>query len=119
MSARDFGPRQLITKLYTMTPQAAALPISDFRPDTSDFQYSFVSANARTKKATFHAPGELSTEQILFLSNFIKETAFYMEHLESFIGEYLDQFWEDREYAYHLMTDMLIDTLQQQPLEDR
>lgn len=94
-----------------MTPQAATL-------QTSDFPRSFI-ANTRPKRITCNAAGELSTEQLLFLSNFIKETAFYMEQLESYIGEYLDQFWEDREYAYHLMTDMLIDTLQQQPLEER
>src|SRR5687768_14670239 len=66
-----------------------------------------------------HIAGELTSEQLLFLSNFIKETAFYIEQLESYIGEYLDEFWEDREYAYHLTTDLLIDTLQQQPLEER
>jgi hypothetical protein len=66
-----------------------------------------------------HIAGELTPDQLLFLSNFIKDTAFYIEQLESYVGEYLDEFWEDREYAYHLTTDLLIDTLQQQPLEER
>ena len=60
----------------------------------------------------------MTPEQLLFLSNFIRDTAFYIEHLESYIGEYLDEFWEDREYAYHLTTDLLIDALQQKPLNE-
>lgn len=76
-------------------------------------------AQATRKSTEPHIAGELTPEQLLFLSNFIKETAFYIEQLESFVGEYLDEFWEDREYAYHLTTDLLIDTLQQQPLEER
>jgi hypothetical protein len=76
-------------------------------------------ASTTLRRIEPHVAGELSPEQLLFLSNFIKETAFYIEQLESYVGEYLDEFWEDREYAYHLTTDLLIDTLQQQPLEER
>ena len=82
-------------------------------------QVSFANAKPSSKRSPFDTPGELTPEQLLFLTNFIKDTAFYVEQLESYIGEYLDEFWEDREYAYHLTTDLLIDQLQQQPLEER
>ncbi|HET6510542.1 MAG TPA: hypothetical protein VFH43_00005 [Candidatus Kapabacteria bacterium] len=80
---------------------------------------SFANTKQASKRSSFDTPGELTPEQLLFLTNFIKDTAFYVEQLESYIGEYLDEFWEDREYAYHLTTDLLIDQLQQQPLEER
>lgn len=59
-----------------------------------------------------HAFTSLTPEQVLFLCNFIKETAFYVEQLESHLGEYLNQFWEEREYAYQLTTDMLVDIIE-------
>jgi hypothetical protein len=86
---------------------------------SANTMYPMVSPSHTSRRsAQPHIAGELSPEQLLFLTNFIKETAFYIEQLESYVGEYLDEFWEDREYAYHLTTDLLIDTLQQ-PLEER
>lgn len=79
----------------------------------------YTHAELQGSTTSFGIHRSLTTEQLLFLTNFIKDTAFYVEQLESYIGEYLDDFWEEREHAYHLTTDLLIDVLQHEAgLED-
>lgn len=107
------------TRLYLSITTMTIATLSNTAASTSSPQHISFDYEQSRRRSAFDTPGELTPEQLLFLSNFIKDTAFYVEQLESYIGEYLDEFWEDREYAYHLTTDLLIDQLQQQPLEEK
>jgi hypothetical protein len=51
---------------------------------------------------------EVEREELEFLARFIQDTAFYAETLEEYLGEPLDDFWESREHAYHIITTYLL-----------
>ena len=51
---------------------------------------------------------ELEREELEFLARFIQGSAFYAESLEEYLGEPLEDFWEAREHAYHIVTTYLI-----------
>jgi hypothetical protein len=51
---------------------------------------------------------EFEREELEFLAQFIQGTAFYIESLEEAIGESLDDFWQAREHAYHIITTYLV-----------
>ncbi len=50
----------------------------------------------------------LSEDDLRFLRDFILGSAIYIEQLESFLSECSDDFWEDREHAYRIVTALLI-----------
>jgi hypothetical protein len=51
---------------------------------------------------------EVEREELEFLARFIQGTAFYAETLEEYLGEPLEDFWEAREHAYHIITTYLL-----------
>ncbi len=52
--------------------------------------------------------GKISFEDACFLSKFISESAFYIEELERNIGEELVDYWQTREHAMRILTDIMI-----------
>ena len=44
-----------------------------------------------------------------FLREYILNTAAYIESLESELGDTSEEFWQEREQAYRIVTDLLID----------
>lgn len=53
--------------------------------------------------------GNISFEDAVFLSKFISESAFYIEELERHIGEELIDYWQTREHALRILTDVMIE----------
>ena len=49
-----------------------------------------------------------------FLTDFIKVSAFYVEDLEDQLGEELIDFWESREHALQIMTDLIMQKAEQE-----
>jgi hypothetical protein len=50
----------------------------------------------------------IEPEDVAFLDKFTYETAFYIEELENKIGEELTDYWESRENAMRILTDLMI-----------
>jgi hypothetical protein len=50
----------------------------------------------------------IQPDDVHFLDKFTHETAFYIEELENRIGEELTDYWESREHATRILTDLLI-----------
>jgi hypothetical protein len=46
-----------------------------------------------------------------FMTDFINDSGFYIEHLESLIGEDLMDFWQAREHALRLLTDWMMQAM--------
>jgi len=53
--------------------------------------------------------GNISFEDACFLSKFISESAFYIEELERSIGDELVDYWQTREHALRILTDIMIE----------
>ncbi len=53
-----------------------------------------------------------------YLIKFIRETAFYIEELERGIGEDLTDYWQTREHALHLLTELVIRMNEQAAKQD-
>jgi hypothetical protein len=60
--------------------------------------------NAKDLSVDFH----LRSRDIKFLCNFIKGTGFYVEELEKHIHEELTDFWQIREHALRIITDVMV-----------
>ena len=87
------------TKEFTPAPSAhLSAPMSRFRrlaPRlTSDFR--------------------IGDRDLDFLTDFIKVSAFYVEDLEDQLGEELIDFWESREHALQIMTDLIMQKAEQE-----
>jgi hypothetical protein len=66
--------------------------------------------SSRLRKPRAHQKQQqLSELDLDFLIDFIKVSAFYVEDLEDYIGEELLDFWQSREHALEIMTDMMLD----------
>jgi hypothetical protein len=50
----------------------------------------------------------LTDRDLDFLTDFIKVSAFYVEDLENYLGEELLDFWESREHALQIVTDLIL-----------
>src|ERR1051325_4404296 len=50
----------------------------------------------------------INTGDLKYLSDFIHETAFYMEELERIIGTEINDYWESREHALHIITEAIV-----------
>ena len=72
------------------------------------------SAYAYTPQTRLRRPRQRKTgfgiapNDIDFLSDFIKVSAFYVEDLEDYLGEELDDFWQSREHALQIVTDLIL-----------
>ncbi|HEY3876377.1 MAG TPA: hypothetical protein VGM92_12955 [Candidatus Kapabacteria bacterium] len=53
-------------------------------------------------------PIAITEEDLRFLRDFILSSATYVEQLESLVCESSDDFWEGREHAYRLITNILL-----------
>ena len=51
---------------------------------------------------------QLKARDIKYLCNFIKSTGFYIEELEKHIHEELTDFWQIREHALRIITDVMV-----------
>ena len=51
---------------------------------------------------------EIHPHDLDFLSDFVKISAFYIEDLEDCIGEELMDFWQTREHAMRIITDVMV-----------
>jgi hypothetical protein len=81
------------TKEYTPAPSAHA-----YAPQTR-----LPRSKHRRNGYTGIPPGDID-----FLSDFIKVSAFYVEDLEDYVGEELFDFWESREHALQIITDLIL-----------
>jgi hypothetical protein len=59
----------------------------------------------KTRKSGYK---RLTPVDVDFLSDFIKVSAFYVEDLEDYVGEELIDFWESREHALQIITDLIL-----------
>ena len=73
---------------------------SCLRPDAGTVQEEGMS---RTEPALAITPLEAD-----FLADFIANSAFYVEQLEDLVGEEMIDFWQCREHAYRIITQLLI-----------
>ncbi len=53
-----------------------------------------------------------------YLAHFIDGTAFYAEALEDELGEMLEDFWQAREHAHHIVTTLLLQRLSECGIDD-
>jgi transcription termination factor NusB len=53
-----------------------------------------------------------------YLAHFVDGTAFYAEALEDEIGELLEDFWQAREHAHQIVTDLLLARLNERVMND-
>ena len=60
------------------------------------------------EKTTENTLGAVSFLDTLFLSKFISESAFYIEELERHIDEELLDYWQTRDHALRILTDVLL-----------
>ena len=51
---------------------------------------------------------QLELCDIRFVMDFIKNTGFYIEDFEDYIGEELIDFWQTREHALRILTDWML-----------
>ena len=51
---------------------------------------------------------EIHPRDLNFLSDFVKVSAFYIEDLEDCIGEELMDFWQTRDHALRIITDVMM-----------
>lgn len=54
---------------------------------------------------------KLPITDLQFLARFTTETAFYIEELERITEEEMNDYWETREHALHILTEHMIDHL--------
>ena len=79
----------------------------EFTPAPSAYSYT---PQSRLRRAKQRKSGfGISHNDIDFLSDFIKVSAFYVEDLEDYVGEELDDFWQSRERALEIVTDMILE----------
>ena len=64
-------------------------------------------ANHR-KKTSGSTHGKIPFLNALFLSKFISESAFYVEELERHIDEELLDYWQTRDHALRILTEVLM-----------
>lgn len=64
------------------------------------------------KKTPESTPGKLLFSDALFLSKFISESAFYIEELERHIDEELLDYWQTRDHALRILTEVLMQETQ-------
>ncbi len=50
----------------------------------------------------------LTTNDIDFLTHFVNNSAFYIGELEEEIGEPLNEFWHQRDYALRILTELIL-----------
>jgi hypothetical protein len=71
-----------------------------------------VNATTHKEKTAENTFGKLPFPDVLFLSKFISESAFYVEEIERHIDEELLDYWQTRDHALRILTDVLIQETQ-------
>ncbi len=91
-------------KTTDLKPRPMILPIGIYRKIARErARYAAILKKEEPKT------GNLSFDDACFLSKFISESAFYIEELERNIGEELVDYWQTREHAMRILTDMMIE----------
>jgi hypothetical protein len=80
----------------------------EFTPAPGAHAYS-PSSRLRRPKSQRPASEVLSERDLDFLTDFIKVSAFYVEDLEDYLGEELLDFWQSREHALEIITDVILE----------
>ena len=68
----------------------------------------------RPKPKSVYADLSISDRDLDFLTDYLNVSAHYVEDLEDRIGEELLDFWETREHALKIITDLLIQKAEQE-----
>jgi hypothetical protein len=83
----------------------------EFTPAPSAYSYA-PQTRLRRPKSRKPAYSGIAPGDIDFLSDFIKVSAFYVEDLEDYLGEELDDFWHSREHALQIITDLILQNIE-------
>ncbi|HYM21432.1 MAG TPA: hypothetical protein VEW28_10585 [Candidatus Kapabacteria bacterium] len=67
----------------------------------------------RKRELTKQIDLTLTNGDLLFVTNFIQDSGFYIEHLESHIGESLHDFWQTREHAMRILTNWMMQAMEE------
>jgi len=88
----------------------------DFSPAPSAFVSSPSSRLRRPIPKLGSAEVQITDRDLDFLTDFIKVSAFYVEDLEDYLGEELMDFWQSREHALQILTDLIMQKAEQDAL---
>jgi len=102
---------------YTRAPRFETIPYTDSLPGfdsdpdlDENFDLSQVDDNPFAYSNT--NPSEmcdiLTEEDLRFLRDFILGMGMYVDQLESLLSDTSEEFWQAREHAYRIVTNMLI-----------
>ncbi len=83
----------------------------EFSPVRSDHASSPKKRLRVPRKSKFEespAHVEIHPRDLNFLSDFVKVSGFYIEDLEDYIGEELMEFWQTRDHALRIITDVMV-----------
>jgi hypothetical protein len=61
----------------------------------------------------------VGNDDLHFVTDFIRGSAFYIEDLEERIGEDLNDFWQQREHALRVLTDWMMQSMPAPMIESK
>lgn len=92
-----------------VTPSSAKPSVTSVLRRIARQRAKTINHREKPQESTF---GKLLFPDALFLSKFISESAFYIEELERHIDEELLDYWQTRDHALRILTDVLIQETQ-------
>ena len=79
----------------------------DFTPARS-IHSSKPETRMRKPRTTYTNDVLINSGDLDYLSDFVKVSAFYLEDLEDMLGEEMIDFWQSREHALRIITDVMV-----------
>jgi hypothetical protein len=107
-------------KFFALTNQSSTIMINTETYATKEFtpapsaHVSVPSSRMRRPIPRITRDMHISDNDLDFLTDFIKVSAYYVEDLEDHVGEELMDFWESREHALQIITDLILQKTEQE-----